>query len=126
MADGIKRAPIGIADRFVFCLKSVHFAVRCYVVEYANYQLLLGTEFLVATGAGLFPRWNMIIVTLLSEIEIEANCKRIIVAVVATPLSEEDPDEYGEEEFNLLPRNVPTNFMTVSTGEQSVYYAFPD
>ena len=60
MADRVKRSPIGVAECFVFRIKDKYFLLRCYVMESANYQLLLGTEFLVATGAGLFPRWNRI------------------------------------------------------------------
>ena len=44
MADGVMRSPIGIAESFVFRIKDKYFAVRCYVVALANYQLLLGTE----------------------------------------------------------------------------------
>jgi len=115
MADGVKRAPVGIAERFVFRVKNVYFAVRCYVVELANYQLLLGTEFLVATGAGLFPRWGKIIITLPSRIDIDAHCKRITVEVGALPLLEEDADEYDEKEFDL---QVPT--------VHSAYFMAPD
>ncbi|KAF8428392.1 hypothetical protein BGX38DRAFT_425265 [Terfezia claveryi] len=129
MADRVKRAPIGVAEKFVFRLKNVYFAVRCYIVESANYQLLLGTEFLVATGAGLFPRWNTIVVILPSKIEIEANCKRITADVGAPPLVEEDVDEY----VNLLnvlsnsPNTLANLIMTVARNEQmTMYFISPD
>ncbi|RPB26197.1 hypothetical protein L211DRAFT_847354 [Terfezia boudieri ATCC MYA-4762] len=113
MADKVKRAPIGIAEKFVFHLKSIYFMVRCYIIESANYQLLLGTEFLVATGTSLFPRWKTIVVTLPSKIEIEAYCKRITADIEAPPLVEGDTDEYEEEKFDLLP-SMPANLiMTV-------------
>ena len=102
MADGVKRSPIGVAECFVFHINDKYFAVRCYVVDSANYQLPLRTEFLVATGAGLFPCWNRIIMTIPSKIEIEAYCRRITVEAGAPPLKEEDAEEYEEEEFELL------------------------
>ena len=55
MADGVKRSPSGVAEGFVFRTNDKYFALRCYIVDSANSQLLLGNEFLVATGAGLFP-----------------------------------------------------------------------
>lgn len=55
--------PNGMAERYVFRFQEKFFAVRVNIVEKANYQLLLGTEFMVATGVALFPRWNRIVVT---------------------------------------------------------------
>jgi len=127
MADGVKRAPIGIAETFVFRVENVYFAVRCYVVESANYQLLLGTEFLVATGAGLFPRWGKIIITLPSRIDIDAHCKRITVEVGAPPLLEEDADEYDEEEFDLqVPANIVGKHPTFVVEGHPAYFMVPD
>lgn len=112
MADGVKKAPVGVAERFVFRLKSVYFAVRSYVVVSANYQLLLGTECLVATGTGIFLRWGKMVATLPSRIEIDAHCRRITADVGPPPLVPEEGDEYEEEKFELL---LPHTAMPVST-----------
>ena len=54
MADRIKRSPVGVAEWFVFRINNKYFAVRFHIIDSANYQLLLGTELLVATSIGLF------------------------------------------------------------------------
>lgn len=58
MADGVLKEPLGVAEKFVFRISNKYFAIRVYIVDKANYQLLLGTEFMVTTGCGLFPRWG--------------------------------------------------------------------
>ena len=47
MAGGVKRSPMRVAERFAFRIEDKYFAVRCYIMESANYQLLLGAKFRV-------------------------------------------------------------------------------
>ncbi|KAF8456192.1 hypothetical protein BGX38DRAFT_66639 [Terfezia claveryi] len=107
LADGVLTSPIGVAERYVFKLQEKSFAVRVYVVERASYQLLLGTEFMVATGAALFPRWSRIIITIPGKLEIEAFCKRVsTMQEGVAPLKEEE----GIDE-NELEKGVPLNLV---------------
>ncbi|KAF8454011.1 hypothetical protein BGX38DRAFT_1268249 [Terfezia claveryi] len=46
MTDGVSSAPIGHSPRFIFELGEIFFALKVYIVETANYQLLLGTSFM--------------------------------------------------------------------------------
>lgn len=128
MADGVQKEPLGMAEKFVFRVKEKYFAVRVYVVDTANYQLLLGTEFMVTTGVGLFPRWGKVIMTIPSRIELEACCKRITASVGAPPLVEEDMSEIDEEEFDGLATvsmNFCLTFPNVSrTSECNPIYPF--
>ena len=62
-ADGTTYTPAGVCEAFTFNMGSVKFKVRAYVVDQAPFQLLLGTQFLWATGAGIFPKWNRVIIT---------------------------------------------------------------
>ncbi|KAI5781875.1 hypothetical protein EDC01DRAFT_632580 [Geopyxis carbonaria] len=57
-ADGTTYKPAGFCPSFKFMFGSSVFDIQAYVVDSAPFQLLLGTEFLWATGAGLFPRWD--------------------------------------------------------------------
>lgn len=103
MADGVHSKPIGTAERFVFRIKDKHFAVKVYIVESANYQLLLGTQFIVATGCALFPRWGKVILTIPVRISVTASCERITVGAGAPPLMPEEVVE--DENFEILPLN---------------------
>lgn len=110
MADGVIKAPLGVADKFVFRISDKYFVVKVYIVDSANYQLLLGTEFMVTTGVGLFPRWGKIVLTIPARIEVDASCKRITAATGAPPLEKEENDELDEEDFEKL-ASVSMNYI---------------
>ena len=46
--------------------------LKVYVVEGANYQLLLGNSFMFDVGAGLFPKWQRVILTTPVKLELHA------------------------------------------------------
>ncbi|KAI5779508.1 hypothetical protein EDC01DRAFT_633802 [Geopyxis carbonaria] len=50
-ADGSRYSPAGFCPSFRFRFGTVEFDIQAYVVDNAPFQLLLGTEFLWATGA---------------------------------------------------------------------------
>ena len=77
MADGVRHSPLGHAPQFVFRIGSVYFVLRVYVVASANYQLLLGTGFMHAVGAALFPRWRTVILTSPVRISVSASTDAI-------------------------------------------------
>lgn len=116
MADGLETSPIGIAEKFVFKLESKYFAVKVYIVEKANFQLLLGTEFMVAVGAALFPRWSTIMVTIPGKLQITAYCKRISVAQGSPPLQDEDAVEIEEDDgtVTISAGGKPNKKLTIS------------
>ncbi|KAI5789054.1 hypothetical protein EDC01DRAFT_631103 [Geopyxis carbonaria] len=62
-SDGSRYKPAGFCPSFKFRFGTSTYDIEAYVVDNAPFQLLLGTEFLWATGAGLFPRWNRVILT---------------------------------------------------------------
>jgi hypothetical protein len=62
-ADGTSYEPEGICTSFQFFMGTLKFTTKVYIVNKAPFQLLLGTQFLRATGAGVFPRWNRVILT---------------------------------------------------------------
>lgn len=119
MADGVLKEPLGVAEKFVFKLRDKFFAVRVYVVDKANYQLLLGTEFMVTTSVGLFPQWGKVIMTIPVRIELDACCKRITTAVGAPPLVAEENNEFEEEDFEQL-ATVSTNYVESTTEQKKV------
>ncbi|KAI5795809.1 hypothetical protein EDC01DRAFT_629730 [Geopyxis carbonaria] len=51
-ADGTRYTPAGYCPSFKFRFGTFEFDIEAYVVDSAPFQLLLGTEFLWATGAG--------------------------------------------------------------------------
>lgn len=63
-ADGTIYEIARICEGFSFHMAKVKFKVQAYVVDRALFQLLLGTQFLWATGAGIFPRWNRVVLTI--------------------------------------------------------------
>ena len=62
-ADGTSYEPEGVCTSFQFFMGTLKFTTKVYIVNKAPFQLLLGTQFLWATGAGVFPRWNRVILT---------------------------------------------------------------
>ena len=58
---------------FPFKIGHVKFKTKVYILERAPFQFLLGTKFLHATGRGLFPRWNTIVMTIPSRLEIKCS-----------------------------------------------------
>ena len=77
MADGVCHSPLGHAPRFVFRIASLYFVLRVYVVEQANYQLLLGTGFMHEVGAALFPKWRKVVLTSPERISLTASTDAI-------------------------------------------------
>jgi hypothetical protein len=74
-ADGVKYKPLGMCHEFPFKIGTVKFKTKVYVLEKAPFQFLLGMTFLHATGCGLFPRWNMIVMTIPSRLEIKCSAE---------------------------------------------------
>ena len=72
MADGARHTPLGYAPQFVFRIGDLYFVLKVYVVESANYQLLLGNSFMYDVGAGLFPKWQRVILTSPVKLELQA------------------------------------------------------
>jgi hypothetical protein len=72
-ADGIKYKPLGMCLDFPFKIGNRKFKTKVYVLDQAPFQFLLGMTFLHATGCGLFPRWNTIIMTIPSRLEIRCS-----------------------------------------------------
>ena len=77
MADGVRHSPLGHAPKFIFRIGSLYFVLRVYVVASANYQLLLGTGFMHAVGAALFPRWRTVVLTSPVRISVSASTDAI-------------------------------------------------
>lgn len=77
MADGAKHTPLGCAPKFVFRISDLFFVLKVYVVEGANYQLLLGTSFMFDVGAALFPSWKRIILSIPLKLELQASLESI-------------------------------------------------
>ncbi|KAI5803704.1 hypothetical protein EDC01DRAFT_627527 [Geopyxis carbonaria] len=55
-SDGSRYTPAGYCPSFKFRFGTFEYDIEAYVVDNAPFQLLLGTEFLWATGADLFLR----------------------------------------------------------------------
>ena len=77
MADGVRHSPLGHAPKFVFRIGSLYFVLRVYIVESANYQLLLGNSFMHEVGAGVFPRWRTVVLTSPVRLSISASTDAI-------------------------------------------------
>ena len=77
MVDGKRHSPLGYAPKFVFRIDTLHFVLKVYIVDSANYQLLLGTSFMHEVGAGLFPKWRTVVLTILLRISIHASTDAI-------------------------------------------------
>jgi len=78
LADGVSSAPIRHAPRFALELGEIFFALKVYIVETANYQLLLGTSFMYKVGAALFPRLQRVLITIpFLRLSIHAVCEAI-------------------------------------------------
>lgn len=58
MADGVGHSPLGYSPKFIFRIGDLYFVLKVYVVENANYQLLLGNSFIYDVGAAVFPKWD--------------------------------------------------------------------
>jgi hypothetical protein len=71
--DGTTYMPAGVCEEFSFSMGMINFKVRTYVVDKAPFQLLLGTQFLWATGAKLFPKWNRVVVTVPTLMEFKVS-----------------------------------------------------
>ena len=54
LADRQRHSPLGHAPKIVFRIRDIYFVFQVYVVEGANYQLLLGTSFIYDTGLHYF------------------------------------------------------------------------
>lgn len=123
--DSSTIAPLGICKQFAFKIQGSCFVRRAYVVEQACFQLLLGTYFLCEVGAGLFPRWAQIILTIPKEIRVNASCIGVRVPVSPKQLEMETFDlndvveiDFGPEasqQKNQLTKNLPALFSTFST-----------
>lgn len=77
MADGARHTPLGFAPKFVFRIGDLYFVLKVYVVEGANYQLLLGNSFIYDVGAALFPRWQKVVLSIPVKLEIQASLEPI-------------------------------------------------
>ena len=77
MADGAKHSPLGFALKFVFRIGDLFFVLRVYVVEGANYQLLLGNNFMFDVGAVVFPKWQKVVLSIPVKMEIRASLNSI-------------------------------------------------
>ena len=73
MADGARHAPLGFAPKFVFRIGDLYFVLKVYVVEGANYQLLLGNSFMYDVGAAVFPRWLTVVLSIPVKLELSAS-----------------------------------------------------
>ena len=99
-AGGVEYKPLGMCLEFPFKIAHVKFKTKVYILETAPFQLLLGTTFLHATGCGLFPRWNMIVMTIPSRLEIKCSTEGPTRKNSPAPLQveidlEEDPMDFG-------------------------------
>ncbi|KAI5809502.1 hypothetical protein DFH27DRAFT_605918 [Peziza echinospora] len=125
LAEGSMSNPIGHAPKFLFRLGDVYYALKVYIVREANYQLLLGTSFMVKVGAALFPRWERVLVTIPVRLSIHAVNEGITADVAPPPLKEETA-VLGDEEFVPLPTEslkdgVKVPLMNITVGEKEVY-----
>lgn len=73
MADGTRHTPLGVAPKFVFRIGDLFFVLKVYVVEGANYQLLLGNSFMFDVGAVVFPKWQKVALSTPIKLEIQAS-----------------------------------------------------
>ena len=73
MADGARHTPVGVAPKFVFRIGDLFFVLKVYVVEGANYQLLLGNNFMFDVGAVVFPKWQRVVLSTPVKLEIRAS-----------------------------------------------------
>jgi hypothetical protein len=122
-ADSIKYKPLGMCLDFPFKIGNRKFKTKVYVLDQAPFQFLLGMTFLHATGCGLFPRWNTIIMTIPSRLEIRCSSEgpnsrnsppplpggnRILasklgpVSQPTTDTIEEDPMDLGAVQCNTM------------------------
>ena len=103
LADGVVTQPLGHAPKFMFQIGDVFFATRVYIVQEANYQLLLGTAFMVKTGAGLFPRCTTVKITIPCTITVSCVCMAVDSKLEPKRLHQEDSFEGLEGEFFIMP-----------------------
>ena len=64
------------------------------MVDKAPFQLLLGTQFLWATGAGIFPKWNLVVITVPKQMEFKVSTVGPMKSNTPPPIT---PDERSEE-----------------------------
>jgi hypothetical protein len=69
------------------------FATKVYIVNKTPFQLLLGMQFLWATGAGMFPRWNRVILTVPVRMEYK------VINIGPNKSDLHDPMDSKEEEI---------------------------
>jgi len=91
--DGTSYSPAGVCEEFSFLMGDLQFSVRDYVVDRAPFQLLLGTQFMWATGAGIFPRWNRLILTIPEKVEFNVSTLGPTKANCPPPLDAGEPEE---------------------------------
>ena len=89
-ADGTSYSPAGVCEEFSFRMGELQFSVKAYVVDRAPFQLLLGTQFMWATGAGVFPRWNRLVLTIPKKMEFNVSTVGPTKANCPPPLTEVD------------------------------------
>ena len=90
-ADGTTYTPAGVCEEFSFTMGTINFKVHAYVVDRAPFQLLLGTQFLWATGVGIFPKWNRVVITVPTLMEFKVS------TVGPTKLNAPPPITMGKE-----------------------------
>ena len=88
MADGARHTPLGYAPKFVFRIGDLYFVLKVYVVEGANYQLLLGNSFIYEVGAAIFPMWQRVLVTIPVRLQLHASLD-LIHRESCSPLEDE-------------------------------------
>ena len=64
------------------------------MVDKAPFQLLLGTQFLWATGAGIFPKWNRVVITVPKLMEFKVSTVGPMKSNTPPPIT---PDERSKE-----------------------------
>ena len=77
MADGARHMPLGFAPKFVFRIGDLFFVLKVYIVEGANYQLLLGNSFIYDVGAAILPMWRRVILTIPVRLKLHASLNPI-------------------------------------------------
>ena len=134
MADGLCHTPLGHAPKFVFRIGSLYFVLKVYVVASANYQLLLGTGFMHEVGAGLFPRWQKVILTSPVKISISGStdaiqkdtCPSLTDEASAAKMEVHrlESDSFKRSEMRLQP-NSASQLMDSAENDQIIEMADP-
>ncbi|KAI5802968.1 hypothetical protein EDC01DRAFT_627780 [Geopyxis carbonaria] len=120
-SDGSRYKPAGFCPSFKFRFGSFQFDIQAYVVETAPFQLLLGTEFLWATGAGIFPRWNKLILTTPHRVEIKTSTYGPTRGSSPLPVTEQNTEGDDEQsvDVGVVDGTTTVPFLYMGSSEAS-------